>query len=145
MTVRNAQKGISVNTSSFVTIADTRVENIGEEAIHLKNQTTDSTVVGNSIANTGLLTPKYGEGVYIGTSDSNWCAYTNCMPDASDRNSIIGNDITNTTAESIDAKNGTEDGTIAKNTLDGTGMVADLSDSLVSGHGQRLGRRRATR
>ena len=131
MTVRNAQKGISVMGSNHVTVADTRVENIGEEAIHLKFTTTDSTVVGNSIAHTGLQSPVYGEGVYIGTSEQNWCVYTDCVPDASDRNSIVLNDISHTSAESIEAKAGTNDGLIAKNTLNGTGMVTDVSDSNI--------------
>jgi hypothetical protein len=131
VTVRNAQKGISVIGSKNITVADNRVENIGEEAVHLKFTTTDSTVVGNSIANTGLMTKMYGEGVYVGTSEQNWCVYTDCVPDASNRNAIVLNDIRNTTAESIEAKAGTEDGLIAKNTLDATGMIGELSDSAV--------------
>ncbi|MBF6949350.1 hypothetical protein HN261_21765, partial [Acinetobacter baumannii] len=45
MTVRNVQKGVAVLYSKGVTVADLRVEKIGDEAIHLKNQTTDSTVI----------------------------------------------------------------------------------------------------
>jgi hypothetical protein len=131
VTVRNAQKGITVIGSNHITVADNRVENIGQEAIHLKFTTTDSTVVGNSIAGTGLQTTVYGEGVYVGTSEQNWCVYTNCIPDASNRNSIVLNDISNTTAENIEAKAGTEDGLIAKNTLDAGAMVASESDSNI--------------
>ena len=71
MTVRNVQKGVAVLYSQAVTVADLRVENIGDEAIHLKNETTDSTVIGNSISTTGLLDTNYGEGVYIGTAQGN--------------------------------------------------------------------------
>ncbi|GAA3550305.1 hypothetical protein GCM10022197_01450 [Microlunatus spumicola] len=131
MTVRNVQKGVAVLNSQAVTVADLRVENIGDEAVHLKNQTTDSTVIGNSIALTGLNAPNYGEGVYIGTAQGNWCLYNGCAPDASDRNLVAFNDIRATTAEPIEAKAGTNDGTMWKNTLDGAAVVSSDSDSLV--------------
>ena len=41
------------------------------------------------------------------------------------------NDISSTTAENIEAKAGTEGGLIARNTLDGNAMVADVSDSNI--------------
>ena len=131
MTVRNVQKGVAVLYSQAVTVADLRVENIGDEAIHLKNQTTDSTVIGNSISTTGLNAANYGEGVYIGTAQSNWCVYNNCNPDTSDRNLIAFNDISGTTAETMEAKAGTNDGTMWKNTLDGAAITSSDTDSLV--------------
>ena len=131
MTVRNVQKGVAVMYSSNVTVADLRVEKIGDEAIHLKNQTTDSTVIGNSIDTTGLNSPNYGEGVYIGTAAGNLCAYNSCQPDLTLRNLIAFNDIRNTTAESIEAKGTTADGTIWKNTMDGAGITSSDTDSLV--------------
>ena len=131
LTVREVQKGISAQRSSHLTIADLRVERIGEEAIHLKNQTTDSTVIGNSIDTTGLLTKNYGEGVYIGTAQGNWCVYNDCLPDASDRNVVAFNTIRGTTAEAIEAKAGTNDGTMWRNTMDGASISADDADSLV--------------
>ncbi|GAA3580602.1 hypothetical protein GCM10022197_43110 [Microlunatus spumicola] len=131
MTVRNVQKGVSVQYAKNVTIADLRVEQIGDEAIHLKNQTRDSTVIGNSIDTTGLNAKNYGEGVYIGTAQGNWCLYNDCQPDTSDRNVVAFNDIRNNTAESIEAKAGTNDGTMWKNTLDGGAITADDADSLI--------------
>jgi hypothetical protein len=131
MTVRNVQKGLAVLYSKAVTLADLRVENIGDEAIHLKNQTTDSTVIGNSIAGTGRTAPNYGEGVYVGTAAGNLCAYNSCEPDVTDRNLIAFNDISGTTAESIEAKGTTSDGTIWKNTMNGSAITSTDSDSLV--------------
>ena len=131
LTVRQSQKGISVIASDHVVIADTRVEDIGEEAIHLRGRTVDSEVVGNSITNTGLMTAMYGEGIYVGTAKPNWCAYNQCQPDASDRNRITGNDISRTTAEPIEAKEGAVGGVITANTIDGTGMTSH-SDSLIA-------------
>ncbi|MBB3327856.1 fibronectin type III domain-containing protein [Microlunatus antarcticus] len=131
MTVRNVQKGVSVQYAKNVTIADMRVERIGDEAIHLKNMTTDSTVIGNSVDTTGLNAKNYGEGVYIGTAQGNWCKYNNCQPDNSDRNVVAYNVIKNNTAESIEAKAGTNDGTMWKNTMDGSTITADDADSLI--------------
>ncbi len=131
MTVRNSAKGITVIGSSAITVADTRVEDIGEEAIHLRSNTTDSTVIGNSIDNTGLMTQMYGEGVYIGTAKDNWCTYNNCEVDRSDRNTVILNTISNTTAEPIEAKEGATNGLITRNSINGTGMT-DHADSLIA-------------
>ncbi|MGI3785443.1 MAG: fibronectin type III domain-containing protein, partial [Janthinobacterium lividum] len=131
MTVRNVQKGVAVLYSKAVTVADLRVENIGDEAIHLKNETTDSTVIGNSISTTGLNAAGYGEGVYIGTAQGNWCLYNNCAPDTSDRNLVAFNVITGNTAESIEAKAGTSDGTMWKNTMDGAAITSADTDSLI--------------
>ena len=98
MTVRNSQKGISVMNSHHVAVADTLVEHIGQEAIHLKNNTSDSVVVGNTVRDTGLQTKTYGEGVYVGTAKGNWCKYNGCKPDASNRNAIVSNTISKTSS-----------------------------------------------
>lgn len=130
MTVRNSQKGISVMRSDHVAVADVLVEHLGEEAIHLKNNTTDSVVVGNTIRDTGLMTPTYGEGVYVGTAKPNWCKYNGCAPDASNRNAVVANHITRTSSEPIDLKEGAVDGTVWGNTLDGGSMK--VGETLIS-------------
>lgn len=119
MTVTNSLKGISVVGSSHVTIADTLVENIGYEGIHLRSFTTDSTVVGNTIRNTGMRNSFYGEGIYIGTSDNNWCSQTACQPDRTDRTLVMGNTISLTGAQPIEVKEGTSNGIIRDNVIDG--------------------------
>ena len=119
MTVRNTAKGVTVTSSDHVTVADLKIENTGEEAMHLKGSTVDSTLVGNTINTTGLVNPQYGEGIYIGTDKNNWCVYNNCLPDQTVRNTIVGNNITNTSAEGIEAKEATADTVIAGNTIDG--------------------------
>ena len=122
MTVTNSLKGISVIRSKNVTIADTLVDNIGYEGIHLRAFTTDSTVVGNTIRNTGKRDPFYGEGIYIGTSDNNWCAQTDCLPDRTDRTLLMANNISLTGAQPIEVKEGTSNGIIRDNIIDGAAM-----------------------
>ena len=130
MTVRNSQKGISVLSSNHVAISDVLVEHIGQEAIHLKNNTTDSVVIGNTIRDTGLQTSTYGEGVYVGTAKGNWCKYNGCNADASNRNAIVSNSISRTGSEPIDLKEGAVDGTVWGNTLDGGTMK--VGETLIS-------------
>jgi Right handed beta helix region len=133
MTVTNGLKGVTVRSSHNITVSDMLVENIGYEAVHLRSNTTDSTVVGNTIRSTGLLAAQYGEGVYIGSSDANWCALTNCLPDTSDRNAVVSNDISLTGAEAIEGKEGTTGGIIRDNTINGYGAQSE-SWVLVSGN-----------
>jgi hypothetical protein len=119
MTVTNSLKGISVIHSTNVTIADTRVDNIGYEGIHLRGFTTDSTIVGNTISRTGQRDAPFGEGIYIGTSENNWCAQTGCRPDRTDRVRVLNNTISTTSAQPIEVKEGTSDGVIRDNVIDG--------------------------
>ncbi|MCU1404316.1 MAG: hypothetical protein JWQ43_619 [Glaciihabitans sp.] len=127
--VQNGQKGVMADTTTHSLIQGLSVSQIGDEGIHLRNFSTDNTVANNTISDTGTRKAKYGEGVYVGTAESNWCDISNCKPDASDRNLITGNTIFNTTAESIDVKEGTTGGTISDNTLDGSGITG--ADSWV--------------
>lgn len=130
-TVRNGQKGVMADGTTNSVIADLNVQEIGDEAIHLRAFSTDNQVTGNEISNTGLRKPKFGEGIYIGTAESNWCNISNCEPDRSDRNTISGNAISKTTAESVDIKEGTSSGLLIGNTFDGSAINKDGADSWV--------------
>ncbi|WP_371578283.1 right-handed parallel beta-helix repeat-containing protein [Streptomyces sp. NBC_01314] len=119
-TVRNAQKGVMADGVVGTVIQGLTVEQIGDEAVHLRNFSSDNMVRDNTIRDTGLRREKYGEGVYIGTAKSNWCTVSDCKTDTSDRNVVLGNHISDTTAESIDIKEGTSDGKVLDNTFDGS-------------------------
>ncbi|MBM7505803.1 nitrous oxide reductase family maturation protein NosD [Agromyces aurantiacus] len=134
-TVRNGQKGVMADATTDTVIRDLDVSHIGDEAIHLRAGSTDNQVLHNTISDTGLRKPKFGEGIYIGTAESNWCDISDCEPDASDRNLIEGNAISNTTSESVDLKEGTSDGVLRDNTFDGAGMVEADSWVDVKGNG----------
>ena len=127
--VTNGQKGVMADTTIGSVIQGLTVHSIGDEAIHLRRASTDNIVVGNTISNTGLRKEKFGEGIYIGTAESNWCDISDCEPDLSDRNLIEGNFISGTTAENIDVKEGTSNGIIRGNSFDGAKMSA--ADSWV--------------
>jgi hypothetical protein len=131
LTLQNGQKGLVADGTTGSVISGLHVTEIGDEAIHLRDFSTDNLVSGNVIDTTGLRRAKYGEGIYIGTAESNWCDISGCEPDRSDRNQLIGNWITGTTAEAIDIKEGTSDGVVRGNTFDGSEMTDDGADSWV--------------
>lgn len=127
--VTNAQKGVVVDGGTHDVIQGLTVWNIGDEAIHLRTATTYTVVRDNTISDTGLRRDKFGEGVYVGSATSNWCTYTKCKPDQSNYDVIIGNHISNTKAECVDIKEGTEGGKVLDNTFDGSALTG--ADSWV--------------
>lgn len=138
LTVTGGQKGVMVDAGSGIRIEGLLVTSMGDEAIHLRTNSSDNVVVGNTIRDTGLRKPKFGEGIYVGSAESNWCQLTDCQPDRSDRNLLQGNDIAGTTAEAVDIKEGTSDGVLRGNTFDGAAMVDADSWVDVKGNGWRI-------
>jgi hypothetical protein len=133
--VQGGQKGVVADHANHLLIGGLYVHGVGDEAVHLREFSSDNTVSGLTIRNTGMINAKFGEGIYIGTANSNWCTYTACQPDRSDRNLILNNDISQTTAENIDIKEGTMGGTVSGNRLSGVGMVASAASSWVNAKG----------
>ncbi|MEO3973557.1 right-handed parallel beta-helix repeat-containing protein [Streptomyces sp. CAU 1734] len=130
-TVTNGQKGVMADKVQGTVIQGLTVERIGDEAIHLRNFSSGNVIRENTIRATGLRKPKFGEGVYIGTAKSNWCTVSDCKPDNSNDNDIIDNDITGTTAEAVDIKEGTTGGKIVGNSFDGAKLSGSHNDSWV--------------
>lgn len=124
LTVRNGQKGIVADTVKGAVLQRLTVTGLGQEGIHLRRYSIGNLLIANTVSNTGKVTPEYGEGIYVGTAVSNWCAVTGCRPDESNFNVIARNTITATTAENVDIKEGTIGGVISGNTFNGNGMSA---------------------
>ena len=137
-TVQNGQKGVMLDSSVSSVIDGLTVTNTGDEGIHLRSNSTDNLVIGNTVNHTGLHNAKFGEGIYVGTAKKNWCLITNCNPDTSDRNVIEKNIISHTTAENIDIKEGTSDGIIRNNSLNGAGLSAASAWVNVKGNGWKI-------
>ena len=133
--VTNGQKGVVADKTTGAVIQGLTVSGTGDEGIHLRDFSSNNTVDGNTVTNTGMLKPKYGEGIYIGTAKSNWCSFSQCRVDNSDHNTVSHNHISNTTAESVDIKEGTTGGVLKNNTFDGVGMTAADSWVDVKGNG----------
>jgi hypothetical protein len=134
-TVRNGQKGIMVDAGHHIGLQGIFVEDTGDEAVHLRKNSTYNVVRGLTIRKTGHRRDKFGEGVYIGTAQSNWPDITGGQPDHSDHNFVLDNVISQTTAESVDIKEGTSDGVVAGNTFDGGSLSGADSWVDVKGNG----------
>lgn len=131
-TVQGGQKGVVADGVSHDLLYGLYVHSTGDEAIHLRSFSSHNIVSHCVIRHTGLLVQFYGEGIYVGSANSNWCRYTGCKPDASNFNLLVDNNVAGTTAENIDIKEGTTGGTITGNHLDGTGMVAAAATAWVN-------------
>lgn len=134
-TVTNGQKGVMTDGTIGSVIEGLTVTSIGDEGIHLRNASSDNVVTGNTVSKTGLRKEKFGEGIYVGSAESNWCDISGCGPDRSDRNVIENNVIFATSAESVDIKEGTTGGVLRGNTFDGSSITGGDSWVDVKGNG----------
>ena len=133
--IKGAQKGLVVDHGTHILVSGLHISGVGDEALHLRAFSSDNVVERVTISGTGLLRSKFGEGIYIGTAVSNWCQYSGCAPDASDRNLIRDNNISETTAENIDIKEGTSGGQVIGNHLSGLGMVTSAATAWINAKG----------
>lgn len=112
--ITNANHGLFVEQSDNIVLSQLKVFSVGQQAIHIKTNSSFVVVEESEIYDTGKW--KYnGEGVYIGTSTSQQPA----NPPYDNTNNVVvrNNRIHNTTDECIEAKEGTYKVTIQGNTL----------------------------
>lgn len=133
-----SQKGVMVDRSNHVTVDGLTVSHIGNEGIHLRNETVDSIVQNCIISHTGEANDLYGESMYCGTATSNWGSSTrkpaaaSGFPDLCHRNKFLNNTCSTGTGECIDIKEGTLNGLVQGNNWDGTTIAgANSADSWV--------------
>ena len=147
-TVRSAAKGIVLDHSDFNLLDDVHVTDIGAEGVHFRAFSSDNRLTNSTVDHTGMRSPNYGEGVYLGSARSNWPSYSDGDPDRSDRNRIDHNTIVDTAAENLDLKEGSSNGVIQDNLLGGDRIASKNSaDSWidVKGNGYLIqGNRGAT-
>jgi hypothetical protein len=124
-----------IDGATRVAVQGLLVEHIGDEAVHLRDNTTNSVVRGTTVRDTGNRKPKFGEGVYVGSAESNWCKYSNCQPDRSDGNFVLGNTISGVSSEAVDIKEGTTGGVVAGNRFNGAQIRGADSWVDVKGNG----------
>ena len=113
----NAQKGFYANNCNNLTIQNLNIYNIGEEGLHIMNNSYSVNIYNNKIYNTGLYIADYGEGIYVGSAETNWI---DDEIDATNNIDISYNYIYDTIAECIDIKEGTFDGLIQYNYMNGS-------------------------
>jgi len=115
----NAKKGIMLDQSSYSTIRNVEVYNIGEEGIHLRDGSSECKVLDSNVHDTGMLTAKYGEAVYIGSAKSTSGYDYNC-----NNNLVSGCTLgPNVTAEHVDIKEYTTGNVVENCKFLGAGMT----------------------
>ena len=94
-----SQKGIVLDNSNYSIIRNVEVYSTGSEAIAIRDGSSNCLIQKCYIHNTGLVTPGYGEGIYIGSSESTTGFDYKC-----DNNIIDGCIFRDIAAEHIDIK-----------------------------------------
>lgn len=116
--VTTSQKGIVLDHSSHTVLQNCEVSDTGSEAVALRDGSSNCVVRACSIHDTGLVTPGYGEGVYIGS------AYSTTGFDYKCDNNLVENCVfKNVAAEHIDVKEYTTGTEIRGCTFYGDGMT----------------------
>lgn len=114
-----AQKGIVLDKSSHSIISGCEVFNIGSEGIHLRDDSSYCLIEHCNIHDTGTVTPKYGEGIYIGSAVGTEGYGFDCH-----YNVVRGCTISRVAAECVDIKEFTR-GTLVED--------CEFDGSLISG------------
>lgn len=139
--ITNAKKGFVLDGANFAYLDSIEVDHVGHEAVHFRSASADGTIINSLVHETGLDTPSFGEGIYVGSANSNWGTQYNGVyygenggtgPDRSDRCQVINNYVWNTKAEGIDIKEGTVNGVLRGNLFEACGWTgANSADSAV--------------
>ncbi len=117
---QNAQKGVVLDNSNHTILRDCEVSNTGSEAIAIRDGSSYCQILNCSIHDSGLVTPGYGEGVYIGSAYS-----TSGFDYACDYNLVDGCVFKNVAAEHVDVKEYTTGTEISNCTFYGDGMSGE--------------------
>ncbi|MFC5932044.1 right-handed parallel beta-helix repeat-containing protein [Cryobacterium melibiosiphilum] len=134
LSVTNSGKGIVLDGSNHTLISGVDVGNTGTEGVHFRAGSSDGIIENSHIHDTGTVTPDYGEGIYLGSAKSNWARImgSSSVMDQSDRIIVRNNQISNTSTEGVDIKEGTTGGLITGNVFTNAGYSgANYGDSWV--------------
>lgn len=121
--ITNASKGIVVDNSNYTKIIGCEVYQIGAEGIHFRDNSSYCLAEACNIHDTGVVSPGYGEGVYVGSAKSTQGYGFDCHYNTI-RSCKIG---PNVAAEHIDVKEYTIGTLIEDCTFDGRGMSGENS------------------
>ncbi|QIK73191.1 hypothetical protein G7070_14145 [Propioniciclava coleopterorum] len=135
VTLQNSSKGVVLDGSNRTVLDYITVTNVGDEAVHFMRCSSDNELKWSLIQGTGKAQPGFGEGVYVGSSETKWGSdgyACNGGMDQSNNNNIHHNTIRDTTAEGADLKEGTYGGRLTDNLFERTGTSGDTSaDSAI--------------
>jgi hypothetical protein len=122
ISLQKSLTGIGVKNGANWNVVDSLdTSGQGQANVVIKTNSTHNKILHSQIHGGGISDAQFGEGVYIGTAESEW---VNGVPDRSDSNEVIGNHIYGTTADGIQSMAGTTGTLIRGDTIDGSAMVA---------------------
>jgi len=137
LNIERVHAGVEMLGSTHVVMDYLKVSNTAQAGVYLSKNSSDNVVAHSTITATGKKDPRFGEGIYIGSSLGNDTCEPACAADKSDRNVIAYNTISGTTGEAIEAKEQTVDGSIYKNTIGATQGTNDITGSSLQIKGSR--------
>ena len=116
---KTGSKGIVLDNSNHSTLQNLIVHDIGEEAIHLRDGSSNNVVDGCNIYSTGRTQPGFGEGLYVGSDKGQHDTYQRACNDNTIQNCVVG---PNVAAEGADIKEGTMNTIIRNCTFSAEGI-----------------------
>jgi hypothetical protein len=133
--VTGSAKGIVLDRSNNNNLDNVEVSAVGDEGVHFRTDSSNNLIQHSSIHDTGQTDAGFGEGLYLGSAQSNWPKYGEnggTGQDHSNNNQAIANTFgPNIAAEHIDIKEGTTGGLVQGNTFIGGVSGANSADSWV--------------
>ena len=118
-------KGIVLDNANHNQLINLSVHNIREEGIHLRDGSSNNLVKGCRVYDTGVGTPSFGEGLYVGSDRGQ---HNDPYDPACDNNTIedciVG---PNVAAEGVDVKEGTKNTIIRNCTFSAEGIKGENS------------------
>ena len=115
----------------------------GDEGVHFRKCSSDGALRNSFVHDTGRNSPQYGEGVYVGSANSNWDKYQcrdategSDVGDNTERVVVESNEFADIPAEGADLKEGTDSGVLRNNVFRRVGLSGKNSaDSAVDAKG----------
>lgn len=128
--ISHGPKGLILDESNNCVLRGLQVDDVEQEAVHLRNYSSNNVVEQCTIFSTGNKSPGFGEAMYVGTATSNWGASTSRtggLPDPCNNNILRHNYAHDFTGEGVDVKEGTIGTIIEWNYFDGNLLNDDNS------------------
>ena len=118
--ITTAQKGVVLDNANHTIVRNCDIGNTGAEAVAIRDGSSDCLVQNCSIHDSGVVTPGYGEGIYIGSSYTVTGFDYHC-----DNNVVDGCTFRNVAAEHVDVKEYTTGTEIKNCTFYGDGISGE--------------------
>ena len=124
-------KGLILDNANYCLVKDVEIYNIGQEGLHVRDGSSNTTIDGVNLHDIGKHNDGYGEGIYVGSDNSVWKEgdgvntgengklYSREVHYTTIKNCTIGPNIT---AEPIDIKEGTTNTVVENCTIKGSGI-----------------------